>query len=207
MNGDDGRLYYYLSQVDTYLRTQHEQIKKLKDEISSLQEKMDQLRESKTTNIDKIEYKFDQLKIERLEGTLNIGLSPQGMTDPDTFENLSVNQNPTASLPILQQYPDLYPTLKNGVQQFMGMDCQKYIDECAAKYNINLSGPHRTFIIQDIERQLDERLHYHIKQAAHNHLRDSSPEDIIKFVSSSVQKDILNAIDAFIKHLPMGGNF
>lgn len=207
MIGDNGRLYYYLKEVDTYLRAQHEQIKKLKDEISNLQEKVDQLRESKTTNIDKIEYKFDQLKIERLEGTLNIGLSPQGMTDPETFENFQVNQSPPTNLPILQQYPDLYPTLKNDVQHFLGNDCQQYIDECAAKYNINLSGPHRTFIIQDIERQLDARLQHYLNQAAQNHLRDSSSEDIIKFVSSSVQKDIVNAIDAFVKHLPMGGNF
>lgn len=207
MIGDSGRLYHYLKQVDTYLRAQHEHIKKLQDEISTLQEKMEQLKENQTTNIDKIEYKFDQLKIERLEGTLNIGLAPQGMTDPETFENFSVNQSPTNNSPILQQYPDLYPTLKNGVQQFVRMDCQQYIDECAAKYNINLSDPHRTFITQDIERQLDERLHYYLKQAAHNHLRDSSPEDIIQFVSSSVQKDIVNAIDAFVKHLPMGGNF
>lgn len=207
MYGNNGTLYYYLRQVDTYLRAQHGQIQNLKNEISSLQEKMEQLRENKTTNIDRIEYKFDQLKIERLEGTLNIGLAPQGMNDPEAFENFSVNQNPTASVPILQQYPDLYPTLKNNIQHFLGNDCQQYMDECAAKYNINLSGPHRTFIIQDIERQLDVRLQHYLNQAAQNHLREGSPEDIIKFVSSSVQKDIVNAIDAFVKHLPMGGNF
>ncbi|HHW39137.1 MAG TPA: spore gernimation protein GerPC [Bacillales bacterium] len=206
MYGDNGRIYYYLRQVDTYLRAQQEQFGKLKDEITTLRETVNQLRENQTTNIDKIEYKFDQLKIERLEGTLNIGLSPQGMNDPDAFEHFSVNQNPTSNMPILQQHPDLYPTLKQDIQQFMATDCQQYIDECAAKYNMNLDSPYRSFIIQDIERQLDTRLQHYLNQAAQNHLRDSSMEEILQSISSSVKKDIVNAIDAFVKHLPMGGN-
>ncbi|EKN63303.1 spore germination protein GerPC [Schinkia azotoformans] len=200
-------LYHYFSQVDTYLRTQQEQIRKLKEEITTLKETINQLRENRTTNIDKIEYKFDQLKIERLEGTLNIGLSPQGMADPEAFENFSVNQNPPSNIPILQQHPDLYPTLKQDIRQFMATDCQQFIDECAAKYNMNLGGPHRSFITQDIERQLDARLHHYLNQAAQNHLREGSMEEIFQFVSSAVKKDIVNAIDAFVKHIPMGGSF
>ena len=37
---------------------------------------MNSLKEAPSTKIDRIEYKFDQLKIETLEGTLNIGLNP-----------------------------------------------------------------------------------------------------------------------------------
>lgn len=207
MYGDNGRIYYYLRQVDTYLRAQQEQLGKLKEEITTIQETVNSLRESRTTNIERIEYKFDQLKIERLEGTLNIGLSPQGMNDPEAFENFSVNQNLTSNMPILQQHPDLHPKLKQDIQQFLTTDCHQYIDECAAKYNMNLGGPYRSFIIQDIERQLDARLQHYLNQAAQNHLRDSSMEEIIQFISSSVKKDIINAIDAFVKHLPMGGNF
>lgn len=206
MNGNNG-IHYYLSQVDSYLRAQQEQLNKLKDEIKDLQEKMKNLRENQTTNIEKIEYKFDQLKIERLEGTLNIGLAPQGMSDPEAFENFSVNQNPNSTLPILQQYPDLYPRLKDNIQQFLAMDGQQHINDCAAKYNINITEPHRTFINQDIERQLDGRLYYYLNQTPNNNVRDGSQEEIIQFISTEVKKDIVNAIEAFIKHLPMGGNY
>lgn len=206
MNGNSG-IYNYLSQVDSFLRSQHEQLNQLKAELTNLQEKVNNLRENHTTNIEKIEYKFDQLKIERLEGTLNIGLAPQGMSDPEAFENFSVNQNPISQLPILQKYPNLYQTIKEDVQRFLAMECQQYMDECAIKYNNPLNGPQRTFITQDIERQLDERLHFYLKQTTPNSIRDNSEEEILQFVLAEMKRDIFKAIDAFIKHLPMGGDF
>lgn len=206
MNGNSG-IHYYLSLVDSYLRTLQKELKTIKEELKSLQEKVNNLREPQTTNIERIEYKFDQLKIETLEGTLNIGLTPQGMADPETIENFSVNQNVSGSTPILQKYPEIYPRLKEDIQQFLAMDCQGFIDECALKYNMNLNGPHRTFIIQDIERQLNERLHFYLNKTTNTNLRESSQEEILNYVLSEVKKDIMNAIDAFIKHMPMGGHF
>ncbi|WP_458414379.1 spore germination protein GerPC [Schinkia sp. CFF1] len=205
MNGNS--IQYYLSQVDSYLRAQHNQLIRLQEEVRTLQEKVNSLRDPQTTHIERIEYKFDQLKIETLEGTLNIGLTPQGMSDPDTFEHFSVNQDFPGSASIFQKYPQLYPQLREGVQQFLRGDCQQFMDECAIKYNITVSGPHRDFIIQDVERQLDERLNFYLNQATKNHVRNGSQEEIIHFVSSEVKRDITNAIDAFIKHMPMGGNF
>ena len=199
--------YYYMQQVDSYLRTQHNQLKIMREEIKTLQEKVNSLREPQTTNIERIEYKFDQLKIETLEGTLNIGLTPQGMSDPDAIEHFSVNQDFPEGASIFQKHPELYPRLREEVLQFLRTDCQQIIDECAMKYNINVAGSNRTFIIQDVERQLDERLNFYLNQVANNRLKNSSQEEIIHFVSAEVKRDITNAIDAFIKHMPMGGNF
>ncbi|HHY72540.1 MAG TPA: spore gernimation protein GerPC [Bacillus bacterium] len=206
MNGSNG-IHYYLYQVDSYLRVQQNQIQRLQEEVRSLQEKVNNLRDPQTTNIERIEYKFDQLKIETLEGTLNIGLTPQGMSDPDTVEHFSVNQDFPGGASIFQKYPELYPRLREGVMQYLRTDCQQLIDECALKYNKNVTGPHRTFIIEDIERQLDERLNYHLNKTTNNVIRNGGQEEIIYLVMSEVKKDITNAIDAFIKHMPMGGNF
>ncbi len=41
--------------------------------------------------MEKIEYKFDQLKVESLDGTLNIGLNPSNLKE--TIEDLAVEQN------------------------------------------------------------------------------------------------------------------
>lgn len=206
MYGNSG-IQYYLNQVDSYLRAQQNQIKRLQEEIKTLQTTVTNLQQKQPTNIERIEYKFDQLKIETLEGTLNIGLTPQGGAEPEGIENFSVNQALPGNTPILQKYPEIYPRLKEDIKQFLTMDCQKFIDECALKYNTNINGPHRTFIIQDIERQLDERLHFYLNKAGNTNLRDNGQEEIFNYVTSEVKRDITNAIDAFIKHMPMGGNF
>lgn len=198
--------FYYLSQFDSYLRSQQQQIRRMRAELNELQNQVKEFREKPTTNIERIEYKFDQLKIETLEGTLNIGLTPNGMPDSEPFEQFSVGQTSNSThLPILQQYPDLYPRLQKELQHFLSHDCQHLIDESAKKYNINLDGPHKNFIIQDIERQLEERIHNYLKQSAH--LRNANEETIEEHILGEVKKDISNAIDIFIKHLPKGGDF
>lgn len=50
------------------------------------------IKDKPTTNIERIDYQFDQLKIERLEGTLNIGLNP---SDPNSVQNFEVGQTTT----------------------------------------------------------------------------------------------------------------
>src|SRR5690606_9664981 len=46
------------------------------DVIDQLQTELTELKEQKGVHIGRLEYKFDQLKVETLEGTLNIGLTP-----------------------------------------------------------------------------------------------------------------------------------
>ena len=41
-----------------------------------MEQKITELQSRPSVHVEKLEYKFDQLKVEKLEGTLNIGLNP-----------------------------------------------------------------------------------------------------------------------------------
>lgn len=84
----------YFQQLHAYLQWQTQKLQQLEASIGLLQQEIDALKQQRTVRVDKIEYKFDQLKIERLDGTLHIGISPElGKTIEDFTVNGSDIQN------------------------------------------------------------------------------------------------------------------
>lgn len=69
-------MYDYFVQLHRYILWQTNKIRTLERRLSVLEARLQELESQPRTTIERIEYKFDQLKVETLEGTLNIGLAP-----------------------------------------------------------------------------------------------------------------------------------
>ncbi|KRF01714.1 hypothetical protein ASG89_25480 [Paenibacillus sp. Soil766] len=80
----------WAQQLCTYVEMQKQRIDKLEQTVNKLQADLKTMKDEKRIHIDKIEYNFDQLKVEKLDGTLTIGISPSAI---DQIEDLSVNGN------------------------------------------------------------------------------------------------------------------
>ena len=81
MNQD---IYQILQSMQTYIYNQDILIRGMQKKIQSLEKQVSEIQNRPPVHIDRMEYKFDQLKVETLEGTLNIGLNPsdlQGIED------------------------------------------------------------------------------------------------------------------------------
>ncbi|MDQ0871788.1 spore germination protein PC [Paenibacillus sp. V4I3] len=81
----------WAQQVSAYIEMQKQRIDKLEQTVTKLQTDLNALKDQKRVHIDKIEYNFDQLKVEKLDGTLTIGISPSSL---DNIDDLSVNGAP-----------------------------------------------------------------------------------------------------------------
>ena len=81
----------WAQQLSAYIEMQKQRIDKLEQTVTKLQTDLKALKDQKRIHIDKIEYNFDQLKVEKLDGTLTIGISPSSL---DHIEDFSVNGNP-----------------------------------------------------------------------------------------------------------------
>ncbi|MEC0204953.1 spore germination protein GerPC [Paenibacillus lautus] len=68
---------YYIQQLFYILQTQSEQMSRMEQMLKDMRSEIDRLRQGSEKTIDRVEYNFDLLKIEKLEGTLNIGLMPK----------------------------------------------------------------------------------------------------------------------------------
>ena len=62
--------------------------------INKLSKEIDALKDKPPINVERLEYKFDQLKIEKLDGTLNIGINPADLNNIEDME-IPTPQNAT----------------------------------------------------------------------------------------------------------------
>ncbi|MED4403138.1 spore germination protein GerPC [Metabacillus fastidiosus] len=186
------------------IQAQNNKITELEKTIQLLQSEMRKLKDNSATKIEKIEYKFDQLKIERLEGTLNIGLNP---TDPNQVENFDVAQNGVNIHGMQKELREqLGAQVSEELHQFLNGECLSLIGNIEEKFNYRLDEPHRRHIIEDIRKQIDSRIHYYVNGI---HLTENdSLDDHKKAIVTNVKKDVENSITHFLNHLPtnMKGN-
>ena len=81
-------VYLFHPNAAIILEAQDKRILQLEQELKRLTEEISLLKNKPPIHVDKIEYKFDQLKVESLDGTLNIGLNP---SDLNNIDELAIN--------------------------------------------------------------------------------------------------------------------
>ncbi|MEH7246650.1 spore germination protein GerPC [Neobacillus niacini] len=186
-----------LQWVQMTLQAQEKRIVTLEHTIQKLQEEMKQLKEKPSVRVDKIEYKFDQLKVETLEGTLNIGLNPSDLANIEDFavENQSLK---TPIDPKAQMQRSM--KVEESIYQYLETELPALFKETQNQLNVKLDDSYLAFIKQDIMKQLPARIDYHIQNTAAREREGehSTEESIIDLLKQEIRKGIL----IFINHLP-----
>ncbi|MFD1017798.1 spore germination protein GerPC [Thalassobacillus hwangdonensis] len=168
----------YMQQLMEQLTQQQQEIKELYKKIDSLEKSHS---EQPKTVIEKIEYKFDQLKIETLEGTLHIGLSPselQGIEDTTLWNQLP--NNPVEK-PMNQ-------TILEELDQYMLRDGKALIRSLAENNQTELRQGLDDQIIQDIRGQLPSRI---------GHYEQMSPKPEAADTIQRIKQEINDSISKF----------
>jgi spore germination protein PC len=198
---DVASLYDYLRKLQQYVSWQTKKIKTLEKKLAKLENELKDIRQRPQTMIEKIEYKFDQLKIETLEGTLNIGLTPNGT---DTIEDFAVSQE---KIIVPHPQPVMFQNIQTKINDYLTNECKEILKKIEERYSHRLDDTYRQFILQDIGRQVDDRIRFYIQQKMNNGqipTSDSSKE-LEDEICEKVKRDIEQAIELFIKHLPKEG--
>ncbi|MEH7114208.1 spore germination protein GerPC [Neobacillus niacini] len=185
-----------LQWVQMTLQAQENRIVTMEHIIQKLQEEMKQLKEKPSVRVDKIEYKFDQLKVETLEGTLNIGLNPSDLANIEDFA--VENQSKTPIHPKVQMQRSM--KVEESIYQYLESELPALFKETQNQLNVKLDDSYLAFIKQDIMKQLPARIDYHIQNTAAREREGehSTEERIIDLLKQEIRKGIL----IFINHLP-----
>ncbi|CAG9623461.1 spore germination protein GerPC [Sutcliffiella rhizosphaerae] len=197
--------YFYnsqqqINQLQSIVENQSKQISTLEELLKIMQQEIIQLKEKPSMNIERIEYKFDQLKVETLEGTLNIGLTPGGTGDIEDFvvtkNNLEVPvPNPS------NQY------LANGIQEeirsYLDQQGASKIKNIAEKQGKDIDEHYYDFMIQDVAKQLPSRVSHTLNGITAEAVQKGYNDTKIKEVTvRKLQNDIEKAFSTFIQSLP-----
>jgi spore germination protein PC len=185
----------YFKQLETYLKWQQAKIIALEQKVAQLQKEYAELKKRPQMNIEKMEYHFDQLKVETLEGTLNIGLTPASLSDGN-IEDFAVTKGKTI---VPQSEPLLFRNIQTTIQAFLQAEGKKMIQNLEKRFSYQLDDYYRQFILQDIARQLDERIRFYLNQTE---TAEKTNEQIQEEIIGKIKRDIEHSIESFLKHLP-----
>lgn len=200
--------YHALTQLTHRLQAQAQCIQVLEQKIKELQSEIESLKEKPYTKIDNIEYKFDQLKVEKLNGTLNIGLNPFSSEAVEDFsvtgDKIQMNGSPINKqnpMPHLEEQERLLQ-MQQKAEKYLYSQGKKVIKQIAKGLDIKVSEEVMNYILDDIRRQLPARIHFQQGVILQNQKKTLSSEDLDREVLQALEKDIRQAVEIFLLHLP-----
>lgn len=195
----DSDFLHYLKKLHLFVEHQSKKIIKMEKMIAELQNEVASLKDRPPVQIGNIEYKFDQLKVETLEGTLNIGLNP---TDLNGIEDFAVDQK-SLNVPIPpKQLFKRKIELETALYQYLETDLEPIYREAQTNLGINVDESYFDFIKEDIKKQLSGRVDHHLKELASAGRGDEMDPEINTQIIDRLKQEIQNGVFLFLKNLP-----
>ncbi|ABY42297.1 MULTISPECIES: spore germination protein GerPC [Bacillus] len=201
MNQD---IYTYLHQLQQALQIQQQTILNLEEQVRLLQEELNELKSRPSSSIGKVEYKFDQLKVENLNGTLNIGLNPFS-TKGQQIEDFQVDTETLKVNPETETNPDFYQGILQEMHRYLDEEAYSRILHFEQEERTPLDEMYRQMMVDDIKKQMEHRLPYYLSQVQSYEGISSDPDYLRDVIIQAMKQDIDKAFLSFIQHIP--GNF
>ncbi|MGQ5396209.1 spore germination protein GerPC [Paenibacillus sp. M.A.Huq-84] len=191
----------YMKQVNDCLQYLNQQIQQMNNKIQEMDATIGELKKSSTQPpVIRNEYRFDLLKVEKLEGTLNIGLNPTPNASDSSIEEFSIGQSLNTPKVTEQHNPQMFHGIQEQVQDYLSSGAYSALEAFEHQYEYPLDEPYRKFIVEDVKKQIDQRIRYYLQK--HPEPTDNTQESIIE----EVKRDIEKTFEAFIRNLPRKGN-
>lgn len=176
----------YFQQLNGYLQWQTQKLQELETKVGQLQQEIDELKKQRTVNVEKIEYKFDQLKIEKLDGTLHIGISPEIGKSIDDF---TVNGSDVQTTMV---QTDERTRIRSEIDRFLEEEGRTSIKQWELNHRIELGDGYADFMIEDIKGQMDKRIDHYLRSIKDDSISGKQKADI---VVDKIKTDIQTAIE------------
>ena len=187
-------VYQILQSMQAYIYQQDKVLRDLQKKIQTIEETVSDLKKRPSVKVERMEYKFDQLKVETLEGTLNIGLNP---SDLQAIEDFSVPGNNGTIHP--KERMSMFTEIESSINEYLDSNLQSIMGDTSEPLEFPVDETYRDFILQDIKKQLSTRIEYYLNQP----LRDGSTEEQQKeWIIEQLKKEIQHGILTFLQNLP-----
>ncbi|WP_368986866.1 spore germination protein GerPC [Caldifermentibacillus hisashii] len=192
--------YTFINQLASQLKKHEEKLAKLEKAHADVTKAIETLKNQPPINVERIDYHFDQLKIERLDGTLNIGLNPQDLQEMDEFSiptpHFRKEQSEKSKVGLNQ--------LQDKLNTYLEKELPLFIEKAKREMGLELDQSYAAFIQEDIRKQLPERLAFYSQKLAKTR-RDLSVIEEEQEIYQMTIHDIQQAIYAFLRQFPIKG--
>lgn len=174
-----------------YIQQLHQHIMEQDKRIQALTKRLDQMEYTQPTpqhtTIEKLEYHFDQLKIDRMDGTLHIGLAPEDFTKMDNF-----------SLPLRNQTENQQrEPLINELNNYINREGTTILQQLADEYNYTLDDATSHLLLEDIRKQLPSRVAYYEKEGTKQQFRNK--QQLETYIHQQIQAEITHSLRLYFE--------
>lgn len=195
-------------EVQQLLRAMQQEIDSLKTRVDALEEQLANESSSPTYHIERLEYHFDQLKVQKLEGTLNIGMTPpadgsSGEGVIEQFATSPVNMFPAAESTIMVPGAP-FPEITANVDAYFNQEAPARLIAMEQEMGLQLDPYHRRIIIEDVRKQVPTRIRYYVNRfneisQQNNKIADSNV--MIADVTTKTIKDAEAAMRQYLQQI------
>src|SRR5690606_31073222 len=146
-------LKLYLKQLNDYVVWQQQEINRLQATMAQLSADVQKIKEKPSITVERLEYKFDQLKVETLDGTLNIGLNPADLNNIDDFSAVPNMRNEKTP----EEDQKIKTELLEKLNQYIDQQLDTIIHDSESQIGYQLEESYFNLIKEDIRKQLPTR--------------------------------------------------
>ena len=200
------QFYHYGDQLQSYLQYLEKRIVSLEKAVTELTKEVAELKNRPSVRVDRIEYSFDQLKVETLDGTLNIGLNP---ADLQKIEELAINPGNSVQPGGPFYPPQIDPKqmmtrsmeLEETLLTYIQMELPEVIMRKQAELGMEEDEAYIAFIQEDVTKQLPTRIQFYLQQrTASGNEEDTNQQN--EAVIAALKQEIENGVQIFLSNIP-----
>lgn len=191
-------LHGYLQYLYDVISMQSKQMSELEAKIEQLNMEVTQLKKEPKIHIDKVEYHFDQLKVETLEGTLIIGFSPGNL--PEQIEEFRINGKEFPNQSNVPTESESFQRINKEVNRYLSQDIHQELLGLLQKYHLPEDPDYHQFIVEDIRKQIDHRIQHYIREMQ-SKLSSDNVEAVEDSIIERVIADIRIAMEDFLRNM------
>lgn len=149
--------------LESQMASVEDRLQTISNQLAAIQQSLSGLEGQPSTRIDKIEYNFEQLKIDTLSGTLQIGLSHDAK---GLIEDLQAADADAQSVQLGEFTQDGQPFARASaaLQDYFGVELHRDIDQAAEQAGIEADVELHARIAEDLDRQAQQRLLLYTKE-------------------------------------------
>jgi spore germination protein PC len=177
---------------------QQERLDRLDQAIRQLGEQISALLEKPGTSIERIEYHFEQLKVDRLEGTLNIGITPE---TGGTIEDFAAGALTAQDLKVEKQQPaGSFTRIRERVLRFLTEDGIREIREREERFGKEVGEGFDQVMVEDLRKQVDDRIYEYLRRHSLSPQAEGE-EGTEREIADKVIRDIRQALDNYFHNI------
>ncbi|GIP19862.1 spore germination protein GerPC [Paenibacillus sp. J22TS3] len=192
---------YYFQQIINQLQSIAAKLDQLEETIKGMSQTIEGMKSRESASADRVQYHFDLLKIEKLEGTLNIGTAPG---NGQSIDQIAVGDQPAASPEAKDsEVADINQKIKAQVLKYIDEEVPGLFDYMLSVHQLTLSDEYKKQVYDDIRRQISDRIAIYAKQV--NALPDiTDTNQKINMVTAQLKRDIQTALNYHIEQTLLG---